>query len=264
MARHHTLFGVTDDGAIEKGVGHVHPAFTEIRPEGIEQATGPLNAEMISRAAARSEARELWAVGTPYHSTPIAAAEASGTGGGGGFPPFRGTQTPWSDLTLAMMVGRSVLDALREVKLITSGGELRGGALAGGYVRVFLQYASKNDRDLFAECVAEVLGPLRNARYIIPRQVDLYDQTWLSRLLPEIFGRYFRKRRRELAMWHAVPTELARNKDRVKVFERHWNKNISPGTAVFAQRGQGERIIRDAIRDGLAPTQTVHRKEVFF
>jgi hypothetical protein len=265
MARHHTLFGVTDDGAIEKGVGHVHPAFTEIRPEGIEQATGPLNAEMISRASARSEARELWAVGTPYHSTPIAAAEASGTdGGGGGFPPFAGTQTPWSDLTLAMMIGRSVLDALREVGLITSGGELRGGALAGGYVRVFLQYASKNDRDLFAECVAEVLGPLRNARYIIPRQVDLYDQTWLSRLLPEIFGRYFRKRHRELAMWHAVPTELARNKDRVAVFQRHWNKNISPGHAVFAQRDQGEQIIRDAIRDGLAPTQTVHRKEVFF
>ena len=35
-ARHETLYGLTDDGAIEKGVGHVHAAFTELKPEGIE------------------------------------------------------------------------------------------------------------------------------------------------------------------------------------------------------------------------------------
>ncbi len=263
MARHRTLFGVTDDGAIEKGVGHVHPAFTEIRPEGIEQAVGPLNAEMISRAAARSAARELWAVGTPYHATPIAAAEAPRLASAGGFPPFAGTQAPWNDLTLAMMVGRAVLNALRQVGEITSGGELRGGQLAGGYVRVFIQYASREDRDLFAESVAQVLGPLRNARYIIPRQIDLYDQTWLSKLLPDIIGKYFRKKRRELAMWHAVPKALARNKDRVAVFQQQWNQHVSPGKAVFAQRAEGEQIIAEAIRDGLAPMRKVHRKEVF-
>ncbi|MBT3200066.1 MAG: DEAD/DEAH box helicase family protein [Phycisphaerales bacterium] len=265
MARHRTLFGVTDDGAIEKGVGHVHPAFTEIKPEGIEEAVGPLNAEMLSRAAARTTARELWAVGTPYHATPIAAAEIGELGGGGegGFPPFTKSDVPWNDLTLAMMVGRAVLNSLRQVGEITSGGELRGGQLAGRYVRVFIKYASREDRDLFAESVAEVLGPLRDARYIIPRQIDVYDQTWLSRLLPDIFGRFFRKRRRELAMWHAVPTALARNKDRVAVFQREWNLHVSPGQAVFAQRGLGEEIIQQAIADGLAPIRKVHRKEVF-
>ncbi|MDP6634481.1 MAG: DEAD/DEAH box helicase family protein [Phycisphaerae bacterium] len=263
MARHRTLFGVTDDGAIEKGVGHVHPAFTEIRPEGIEEAVGPLSAEMISRASARSAARELWAIGTPYHATPIAAAEALRIVGEGGFPPFTGVKAPWNDLTLAMMIGRAVLNSLREVGEITSGGELRGGQLAGGYVRVFIKYASRTDRDLFAESVVEVLGPLRDARYIIPRQIDVYDQTWLSRLLPDIIGKYFRRRRREMAMWHAVPTALARNKERVAVFEREWNRHVSPGKAVFAQRGQGEQIVAEAIRDGLAPSRAVHRKEVF-
>lgn len=262
-ARHHTLFGVTDDGAIEKGVGHVHPAFTEIRPEGIEQAVGPLNEEMLSRAAARGAARELWAVGTPYHAEPIAAAEVSAASGGG-FPPFAGAKTPWNDLTLAMMAGRAVLDSLRETALIAPGGQFGCGGLAGGYVRLFLKDASRKDRDLFAECVAEVLGPLGKARYVIPRKIDVYDQTWLSRLLPDIVGRYFRKGRRELAMWHAVPAVLARNKDRVAVFEKHWNACVSPGRAVFAQRGEGERIVNEAIRDGLAPTGTVHRKEVFF
>jgi len=263
-ARHRTLFGVTDDGAIEKGVGHVHPAFTEIRPEGIEQAVGPLNEEMLSRAAARDTARELWAVGTPYHATPIAAAEIPHMAQEGCFPPFAGAKTPWDDRTLAMVVGRAVLDALRETKLIAPGGRFGCGDLAGGYVRLFLKDASKADRDVFAQCVAETLGPLRRARYVIPRRIDVYAPTWLSRLLPDIVGKYFRRRRRELAMWHVVPAVLARNKDRVAVFEKHWNRHVSPGKAVFAQRGEGERIVREAIRAGLAPTGTVHRKEVFF
>ena len=33
IKKHDTLFGLTDDGLIEKGVGHVHAAFTEIEPE---------------------------------------------------------------------------------------------------------------------------------------------------------------------------------------------------------------------------------------
>ena len=128
---------------------------------------------------------------------------------------------------------------------------------------MFIKYASREDRDLFAESVVEVLGPLRNARYIIPRQIDVYDQTWLSRLLPDIVGKYFLKKRREMAMWHAVPKALARNKDRVAVFQQQWNLHVSPGKAVFAQRPEGEQIIADAIRDGLAPVMAVHRKEVF-
>ncbi len=43
--KHNTLFGLTDDGSVEKGVGHVHAAFTEIKPEGIEDSMALLNAE---------------------------------------------------------------------------------------------------------------------------------------------------------------------------------------------------------------------------
>ena len=45
--KHKNLFGVTDDGAIEKGVGHVHPAFTELKPEGLESSATVFNAEML-------------------------------------------------------------------------------------------------------------------------------------------------------------------------------------------------------------------------
>ncbi len=90
IAKHTTLFGITDDGAIEKGVGHVHPAFTELKPEGLEGSTSLLNAEMLARAGRRDEVRELWKIGQPYSDQPIRALETSPLGGSGGFPPFKG------------------------------------------------------------------------------------------------------------------------------------------------------------------------------
>ena len=44
IKKHKTIFGVTDDGAVEKGVGHVHAAFTELKPEGLEGSVAALNA----------------------------------------------------------------------------------------------------------------------------------------------------------------------------------------------------------------------------
>ena len=90
IAKHKTLFGITDDGAIEKGVGHVHPAFTELKPEGLEGSTSLLNTEMLARAGRRDEVRALWKIGQPYSAEPIRALEASPLGGSGGFPPFKG------------------------------------------------------------------------------------------------------------------------------------------------------------------------------
>ena len=36
-----------DDGSIEKGVGHVHAAFTELEPEGINEGMAVINQEML-------------------------------------------------------------------------------------------------------------------------------------------------------------------------------------------------------------------------
>ena len=41
--KHKQLFGVCDDGAIEKGVGHVHAAFNDVRPEGISEGMALFN-----------------------------------------------------------------------------------------------------------------------------------------------------------------------------------------------------------------------------
>ena len=45
--KHKNLYGVCDDGSIEKGVGHVHAAFTELQPEAVNEGMGVINQEML-------------------------------------------------------------------------------------------------------------------------------------------------------------------------------------------------------------------------
>lgn len=266
IAKHQTLFGVTDDGAIEKGAGHVHPAFTELRPEGIEGNAGVLNEEMLQRNALREQVRELWQIGTPYNSTPVRAAEVQPAGREEslGLPPFPDSAEQWSPRSLAEAIGEAILRALRDLELIEPGSRIHAGERSGNYVRLFLEAAPEEDMELFTQCVEEALGPLGRPRYVIPRHIDEMTPTWVSWLLPGVVGRYFEKRRRRLVMWHAVPSALAGHKDTARVYQKHWNEGVSPGKAIYAHRGQGEDIVTRARRAGQTPTTPVHTKDIFF
>jgi superfamily II DNA or RNA helicase len=263
LKKHKTLFGITDDGAIEKGVGHVHAAFTELKPEGLEGSVAALNADMLARIDNRAAVRKQWKIGEPYHPDPVRSLEFRPGGGGGGFPPFDGTTDAWSDHSLALAIGQVVLGSLHETGQIATYWDIHVGDRAGGYVRVFLQRASEEDSVAFSRALREVFAPLRRPRYVIPRQADKYSETFLSSLLPSILGRYFRRRRRQMVMLHAVPSDMAKNKNLVAVYQRYWNSYVSPGEAVFAHRGAGERMVEDAIQNGMAPRGRIHEKEIF-
>jgi hypothetical protein len=263
--RHKATFGLTDDGAIEKGVGHVHAALTELRPEGVEGSAEVLNAEMLSRPARRDEFRRLWRIGEPYVPTPIRAVEARGLGegAGGGFPPFASLNAPWNAASLAAAVGRAVLGGLQEAGLLQGRYRLHVADRAGGYVRLFLRDASQEDGALFAQSVREALGPLERPRYVIPRYADQIRDTWLSNVLPEILGRYFRRRDRRMVTLHAVPAAFSKNKDLADIYAHHWNRHVSPGQAIYAIRGDGERYTEQARRRGAVPQCMIHDKEIF-
>ncbi|MFP6762666.1 MAG: DEAD/DEAH box helicase, partial [Planctomycetaceae bacterium] len=261
--KHKTIFGVTDDGAIEKGVGHVHAAFTELKPEGIESSSAALNSDMLARVDRRNEARELWKIGQPYHPDPVNTLEVKLGGGGGGFPPFPGGMDPWSSGSLTAAVSEAVLGALCETGLISDSRQIRIGERDGGYVRVFLEDSNASDSALFTDALRDAIGPLDRPRYVIPRSVNRFEATLLSRLLPDIVGHYFRKTRCEMAMLHAVPAVLAKKRELVDVYQRHWNCHVSPGEALFAHRGAGEELIEECQRDGLVPKSSLHRKDVF-
>ncbi|MFP6693938.1 MAG: hypothetical protein VB875_13020 [Pirellulales bacterium] len=260
--KHKTIFGVTDDGAIEKGVGHVHAAFTELKPEGVEGSAAALNSDMLARVAKRSEARALWRIGEPYHPEPIKTLEVS-MGGSGGFPPFQVVAEAWSSGSLARAIGEAVLGALCEARLILQHRDVQIGERDGGYVRVFLAESTEEESGRFSDALREAVEPLDRPRYVIPRSVDKVEETLLSKLLPGVIGRYFRKLRREMVMLHAVPDALAKKKQLVEIYQRHWNRHVSPGAAFFAHRGKGERMLEQCRRNGLVPDSTIHEKEVF-
>jgi hypothetical protein len=263
-AKHHHLFGVTDDGAIEKGVGHVHAAFTTLKPEGVEDSVSRLNAEMLERVPKRDAYRTRWRIGEPYHPAPVHALEMGRSGsGGGGFPPFTGSRDPWTHRSLSLAIGHAVLEALRDAGLLQPESQLQAGDRAGGYVRLFLEQASEADSALFTQSLAEALGPLRRPRYVIPRVADIEHATVLSRWLPRVIGRYFTRRLRQVVMVHAVPAALSRSKVAATLFEQRWNQYVSPGQAVYAHRGIGRELMDVARQQGLVPTAVPHRKEVF-
>ncbi len=264
IRKHGQLFGVTEDGVIEKGIGHVHAAFTELKPEGVEGSVGVLNEEMLARVGRRDDVRERWKIGQPYHPEPLRTVEVRPCAtSGGGFPPFSGAKSAWTDASLSSAIGKALLGALTEAKLLTSRPELQVGERAGGYVRLFLENASKDESGLFAESLQEMFAPLHKPRYVIPRKFDRVQNTWLSRLLPGVVGRYFQRRQSVLAMWHAVPSALAKNRELVAIFERHWQLHVSPGEAKYAYTGDGADIVKQARRQGLTPHGPVHVKEVF-
>ncbi len=263
IAKHKTIFGVTDDGAIEKGVGHVHAAFTELKPEGLEGSTNILNADMLERVGRRDDARSQWRIGHPYSPEPIRALETNSLGGGGGFPPFGRSRQPWNDSSLALAIGEAILTSMREARLLRRRRKIHAGTRAGGYVRVFLEDASEEENVLFTGALQEALGPLDRPRYIIPRYTDHIKETWLSSILPSIVGKYFRRRQRRRTMLHAVPSVLAKNKDLALVYQRHWNRCVSPGEALYAYRGAGKELIAAALREGQTPKGRIHKKEIF-
>ena len=260
--KHKKLFGVSDDGAIEKGVGHVHPAFTEIKPEGLETNMSVINDEMLARSKRRARVRDLWKIGEPFNAQAVQAVEIKlPPEMAGGFPPF-GKGPTWNDTTLTNAIGSAVLASLIELGKIRAALDVSVGELSGGYIRAFLTGGDETESRIFSDAMRQVLGPLDRPRYVVPRNVAQKSDTFLSRWLPEIVGKYFQKTESVFAMLHAVPSAVAKNKQEVAVFQKHWNALVSPGEAVFALRGEGEEMVNQA-KQSLESQTIVHDKELF-
>lgn len=76
--KHNGYFGISDDGQIECGVGHVHPSFSELTPAEVFQNYEHFNEEMCNRALCRDQIYDLWKVGHPYENRHLGCVEVSG------------------------------------------------------------------------------------------------------------------------------------------------------------------------------------------
>ena len=79
VRKHQGFFGIADDGQIEKGVGHVHPAFSEMTPAEVFNSYEQFNNEMVERALARPDIYDLWKIGTEYKNKTISCIEVDKT-----------------------------------------------------------------------------------------------------------------------------------------------------------------------------------------
>lgn len=264
--KHTNLFGVCDDGSIEKGVGHVHAAFTELQPEGVNEGMAVLNQEMLERSRRRSEARTLWAIGTPFTAESRTSLEFKPTGPGGGDGlgfQFGKMNDPWTESSLNRSIITAVANAMWDSKLLPRGTKLGGGERGGGWYRYFIEGCTQEQSNLFAHALSEVFGGLEDARYIIGRSSVFFDETLLSKLLPEMLAKHFRKSRNELVMYHRVPSCLAGKKEHAKKFEAQWNRHVSPGEAIYVHSMEGKKRLQEVRERNLAPLHSLHLKDVY-
>ena len=261
--KHKQLYGVCDDGAIEKGVGHVHAAFTEAEPEGVSEGMSLFNEDMLRRSRNRSHVRGLWGIGQPFHANPTSAVEAKlSVGSGGGFS-FGKEQTPWSDESLVQAISLSIVNSLIHLGMISRNCRADGGDRGGGWVRLHLEHATQEESALFAACLEEILGPMQKPRYVISRSSKFITDTWLSKIMPEVIAKFFRPVKERLVMYHTVPKVLAASAEKAEIFQRYWNEFVSPSELFYARSKEGKMRVEIIKSSTLMPKNSLHRKEIF-
>ncbi len=261
--KHEQLYGVCDDSTIEKGVGHVHAAFNDAKPEGVNEGMELFNEEMLERAKNREHVRRLWKIGEPFDVKSSSAVEAKlGSGFAGGFK-FGINKRPWTDESLMLEISKAIIDTLSDLREIDRDCKASGGDRGGGWIRYHLEHASEEDTAKFTKALEEVLGPLENPRYIISRPAMHMRDTWLSKLLPEVVAKFLRRAERNIEMYHKVPSIVANTKERAEIFKKNWDYYIGKSELTYCKNDEGKKYVEEIRNKGLVPKNNIHRKEVY-
>jgi superfamily II DNA or RNA helicase len=135
-------------------------------------------------------------------------------------------------------------DALHTAGLVSRGADaVRVEALPDGGYRARLQEVPSDQSAVFAAALDEVLSPLAQPRYIVPRLIVTPPQG--ARAAVRLAAR------RLLAgpvpatvVYHAVPSVLGTNKKLATAFERAWNDRVSPGELLYTGAPEGAGILQ--------------------
>lgn len=252
VRKHEHLYAPADDGAIEAGPSHVHPALSPFAPPGPEDFAA-INRDMALRAADHARARELWDIGTPYRgeeqvtvvvrpreARTVAAVVAEPTP----VPPgrLRGVLTTGrlrGELNPLLPIER-VAFALRDA--LTLVGELSLGGAArleieprsAGYLRVSLPDADGDESARFSAALEQMIAGAASGRYVISRPHPGRRST-LGALGRALVGRAPYGTR-----WCAVPDLLANRRERAEAFATAWRRWLGPAELLYSgDRGAG-------------------------
>ena len=261
--KHKQLYGVCDDGTIEKGVGHVHAAFNDVRPEGISEGMALFNEEMMRRARLREHTRELWGIGQPFGTEARPALEAKAPSDFALGFKFGSEKNMWTNTSLTLAISEAIVAAYNELGEMTKHCSPKGGERGGGWLRYHLHHSTPEEAELFSHSLEEVLGSLEKARYVVTRSSQFMQETWVSKLMPEVIAKYLRKEVSVVQMYHKVPSKLASSKERAEVFLKHWFHHVSPGHLTYMRNDEGKELMNDILQKRLGPQVGMHQKNVY-
>jgi superfamily II DNA or RNA helicase len=284
VAKHRHLFAPCEDGAIEAGPSHVHPALGPFAPPPAG-AFAEIDRAMIARAAAHVEARERWAVGTPYAAAELESLVVRRRGGAdGALAPLAAENGPAFPVALAPPLAVGSAGALAGVAgvLVAGPAALAGVALipaaaAWALVRrrraaALLPAALPLGRAARALADAyQALGELRPEaaasleleprasgylRCALPA-ADPAESARFAAALEELLGepvapRYVISRLvardgpwpRLTPVWHGAPADLGRARARAEAFALAWQEWLGPSELRFTQRTDAGREAR--------------------
>jgi superfamily II DNA or RNA helicase len=259
IRRHAHLHAPCEDGTIETGPSHVHP---ELSPYGPPPAGefGAINAAQRARAIDRLAARERWRIGTPYRGVdldalvvrkPRRASAAAEVALGALSAPRRlplgwvaarlglGSRSYPAELPLEWAAG-AVCEAYVAL------GELPAAAAAslgfavrpGGWVRISLPDAEPAASTAVAAALDDVVGGGGLPRYVVSRIAAGQG-----------------------VVWHSVPGDLARRKDRAEAFHRAWTRWCGRSALVYAHGSdEGARLATEALA---VPTLATQQRRIW-
>jgi superfamily II DNA or RNA helicase len=275
VRKHDCYFALASTGDIVSGVSHVDPDLSPYEPPAVA-AIAELNTRMLLRAGDRAASRELWHIGEPYADEPVAtvvvaarrplglarsalpavfdeAARAGAAARPVAMPgwlmrAFRflfGVTARRARAALEAPVSGSfadmasaTADALRDAGLVSKGADaLRLEPLPDGEYRARLADVSAAESAMFAAALDEVLIPLANPRYIVPRLfvAPPADEHAARRLAGGTVP--------ATVVYHAVPTVLGGNARLAKVFAAAWYTRVSPGEMLYTGSPEGAGIL---------------------
>ena len=143
-------------------------------------------------------------------------------------------------------IALTVRDALHQTELIQTSRQgliVEAEPLGSGQWAVAMKGGTFYESSLFADCLAEVLAPIENPRYIVTR--------------------------RGLGLWsgkldyHAVPAVLGTRKDLATTFAGIWNRRVAPGELIYTRSRAGRRALLRARARALSGqfTEPVRRRD---
>jgi hypothetical protein len=151
-----------------------------------------------------------------------------------------GPSSAVEDLAAAIVEG---LAAIGAVDSRLNAAMVRLVAQPDGYYRCYLEGAGLRDSAVFAVALDELLAPIQAPRYIIPRYVSAPPSGPLDAL--KLLARQFGDPRLGATLvYHAIPSVFASNRDRVKAFEKAWNRHASSGRALYEGDPKAQAIIQ--------------------